>query len=81
MKRIVMTIEQIQTMVAKEDGYDTREEWLEDAEEIGYWNVYSPICLIGECLNFGFCRDGVGQAVSHRSHQTVRVYGYKADRH
>lgn len=59
MKRIVMTIEQIQTMVAKADGYDTREEWLEDAEEIGYWNIYSPICLLGESLNFGFCRDGV----------------------
>lgn len=59
MKRIVMTIEQIQTMVAKEDGYDTRKEWLEVAEEIGYWNPYSVICLIGEEIEMGFCRDGV----------------------
>ena len=59
MKRIVMTIEQIQTMVAKADGYDTREEWLEDAEAIGYWNPYSIICIVGECANFGFCKDGV----------------------
>lgn len=59
MKRIVMTIEQIQTAVAKADGYESREEWLEDAEEIGYWNPYSVICLIGECVDMGFCRDGV----------------------
>lgn len=59
MKRIIMTIEQIQTMVAKEDGYDSRKEWLEDAEKIGYWNPYSFICLIGEGFNMGFCRDGI----------------------
>lgn len=59
MKRIIMTIEQIQTMVAKEDGYDSRKEWLEDAEEIGYWNPYSIICLIDECSNMGLCRDGI----------------------
>lgn len=58
MKRIIMTIEEIQTMVAKEDGYDSRKEWLADAEEIGYWNPYSIICLI-EVENMGFCRDGV----------------------
>lgn len=58
MKRIVMTIEQIQTMVAKQDGYDSRKEWLEDAEEIGYWNPYSIACLF-EVENMGYCRDGV----------------------
>ena len=58
MKRIVMTIEQIQTMIAKADGYDTREEWLEDAEELGYWHPYSFICLIGESFTMGYCRDG-----------------------
>lgn len=58
MKRIVMTIEQIQTMVAKADGYDSREEWLEDAEKI-YPNPYHIIWLIGEGFDMGFCRDGV----------------------
>ena len=57
MKRIVMTLTQIQSMVAKEDGYDTRKEWLEDAEEIGYWNPQSILCLV-EIENMGYCRDG-----------------------
>ena len=61
MKRIVMTIEQIQTMVAKADGYDTREEWMEDVEKygLGYFNIWSGIGLLGEAFEMGFCRDGV----------------------
>ena len=58
MKRIVMTIEQIQTMVAKEDGYDSRREWLEDAEAIGYGNPYGIISIV-DVDNMGFCKDGV----------------------
>ena len=60
MKRIVMTIEQIQTMVAKSDGYDTREEWLKDEGLMEYYgNIYGPIALLGESVEMGFCRDGV----------------------
>jgi hypothetical protein len=56
-----MTIEQIQTMVAKADGYDTREEWMEDVEKygLGYFNIWSVIGLLGEAFEMGFCRDGV----------------------
>lgn len=58
MKRIVMTLAQVQTMVAKEDGYSTRKEWLADAETIGYWNPNSINCLV-EVENIGFCKDGL----------------------
>lgn len=59
MKRIVMTLEQIQAMVAKEEGFDSVKEFIQTMEESEYYNPYSIYWLIGESVQMGFCRDGV----------------------
>ena len=53
MKRIYMTLVQIETMVARADGYDSVAEWREDCGD-DYMSIYD---LVG-VENMGFSRDG-----------------------
>ena len=57
MKYIRMNLEQVQRMVAKQDGYEDFNEWLKDTPEEEQTNIYD---LIGEPENIVYVDGGKG---------------------
>lgn len=57
MKCIVMTFVQIETMVARQDGYEDVNEWRRDTPEEMRHSIYDLVNVD----NMGFCRDSSAQ--------------------